>query len=107
MGHNPSVCNNKRVYQAHVEAEKTPLPCEVLFQKVCRMKATEAKGVDSYLDRNYRDILVDIYCLESNQIYVGIKCHVPSPLNVAHLPINTLSLLRDITYCVLVPGSDH
>lgn len=45
------------------------------------MKGTEARETDSHLERNYIDILLNIHCSEANQIYVRIKCDVPSQIS--------------------------
>lgn len=78
MLHNPSVCGNTRVNQDYVgPAVSHPLPPSVKGsrKRPAESKGTQAKEMD--LERNYIDILLNIHCSESGNIYVGIKRDVP------------------------------
>lgn len=86
MGHNATVCNNKKVYQGNVSLEAA-LHSPLFLLRGCWMKGTEARGIDLHLARNYTDIALDIHCSEGSQMCGRIKCDVPSQISCEYIRV--------------------
>lgn len=112
MGHNPSVCNNKRVFQDYTGAENTPLP---QWSALLRGLFTEGNWGEGNRLAFGKEISTVWRTTESMRGLNVTYLH-KSPLNVTASDMlsvfqaqldNYCLCVQDITFCVFICACDH